>query len=166
MGTHLQQGSYLSLYFAFTNPITVKSKDHGITGYKHHQSVTVSELLLSWQRYRQWINQRSRYCQITDMGAKIKSPGWRQLTAQRVINFTPLQWLAKDSKRGWRIITMPHILSHVAFFFFLNFRIRVITEILLLGNPRQWRGRQRILWVFLTASRLSETQRSMMTHAL
>lgn len=37
------------------------------------------------------------------------SPGWRQLTAQRVINFTPLWWLARDSNWGWRIIIVPRI---------------------------------------------------------
>lgn len=33
------------------------------------------------------------------------SPGWRQLTALRVINFTPLWWLARDSNWGWCLVT-------------------------------------------------------------
>lgn len=39
------------------------------------------------------------------------SPGWRQLTAQRVINFTPLQWLARASNWGCYTATEPRIVT-------------------------------------------------------
>lgn len=38
------------------------------------------------------------------------SPGWRRLTAPRVINFTPLWWLARDSNWGWSTIIVPCII--------------------------------------------------------
>lgn len=63
--------SLSACWFFHTGLISVESEGLRITGYKHHQSVTVSELRLSWHRFRQWINQRKRYCQITDMGSKI-----------------------------------------------------------------------------------------------
>lgn len=44
------------------------------------------------------------------------SPGWRQLTALRVINFTPLGWLARDSNWGACIIVVPHIITCCTFF--------------------------------------------------
>lgn len=67
----IQQPTNIDIVFPGTGLTTGNGKGYGITGYEPHQSFTVCEPLRSWRRRRQWINQRSHYCQITDMGSKI-----------------------------------------------------------------------------------------------